>query len=112
MLGYAVLPVLTMMLIEGWMDAVVVVGVCPREGTAAAMPAKLKSLLVCVYTYSRYNMCNHVQALSTQPHRKNSLGNYSFMCAETSTHFIPLENARPRSGFPRSRMELGHWEKG
>src|SRR5271170_2581040 len=23
-----------------------------------------------------------------------------------------LDNARPRSGFPRSRLELGHWEKG
>src|SRR5271163_525179 len=23
-----------------------------------------------------------------------------------------FENARPRSGFPRSRLELGHWEKG
>ena len=25
---------------------------------------------------------------------------------------LDFENARPRSGFPRSRLELGHWEKG
>src|SRR5271170_1140749 len=32
----------------------------------------------------------------------------------SSSHlkFLNFENARPRSGFPRSRLELGHWEKG
>src|SRR5277367_4138116 len=29
-----------------------------------------------------------------------------------SVGYRNFENARPRSGFPRSRLELEHWEKG
>jgi len=67
MLGDAVSVM--MMLIEGWMDAVVVMVLgCALERGLLPRCLQVKSSLVCVYSYySRYNMCNHVQPLSRQP---------------------------------------------
>src|SRR5271154_2921624 len=89
----------------------------PSRGDCCRDACKLKSSLVCVYTYSRYNMCNHVQPLSRQPHRKilSTVGNCFFMCAETSTHFIPLSTQKIKilkqlgygaKGFQNSRKDL------